>query len=62
VRGLDEQALRDTFAALDFEGGRDRRNMVIRPDVYARFRDTISLFRQREPATVAETADAADSC
>lgn len=46
VRGLDEQALRDTFAALSFEGGRDRRNMVIRPEVYARFRDTITLFRR----------------
>ncbi|WP_232076784.1 CobW family GTP-binding protein [Variovorax sp. PBL-H6] len=57
VRGLDEQALRDTFAALRFEGGRDLRNMVIRPEVYARFRDTISLFRQRAP----EPAEAASA-
>lgn len=60
VRGLNEQALRDTFAAFSFEGGRDRRNMVIRPDVYARFRDTISLFRVRESDT-AEAVESADA-
>jgi G3E family GTPase len=52
VRGIDEQALRDSLAALGFEGGREARNLVIRPEVYARFRDTIGLFRQRSPAAV----------
>lgn len=46
TRGMDETQIRQTFAAFRFEGGRDRRNAVIRPDTFARFRETIQLFRQ----------------
>jgi len=58
TRGMDADAVQRTFHALGFEGGRERRNMIIRPETYARFKETIELFRhdanrQRAPAHVA---------
>ena len=46
TRGMDEAAVKRTFGAFRFEGGRDARNLTIRPETYARFRETIQLFRQ----------------
>lgn len=45
TRGIDAADIRRTFAAFRFEGGRAKRNMTINPATYARFRDTIALFR-----------------
>jgi hypothetical protein len=62
TRGMDGDELRRTFGAFDFEGGRDARNLTIRPDTYERFKRTIELFRQggarspkREPARTADS-------
>jgi G3E family GTPase len=46
TRGISEEQVRRTFAALAFEGGRERRNMTIRPDTYARFKQTMEIFRE----------------
>ncbi len=46
TRGMDAAQLRNTFSAFRFEGGRARRNLEIRPHVFAQFRETIELFRQ----------------
>ncbi len=46
TRGMDEAQVRNTFAAFQFEGGRARRNLVIHPETFARFRETMQLFRQ----------------
>ena len=46
TRGIAEAQVRRTFAALAFEGGRERRNMTIRPDTYARFKQTMEIFRE----------------
>jgi G3E family GTPase len=54
TRGMDAGDIRRTFAAFRFEGGRAARNMTIDPEAYARFRDTVELFR-----TPAPRADAA---
>jgi G3E family GTPase len=48
TRGMDEAELRATFRAFDFEGGRERRNLTIRPETYERFKQSIAAFRQRE--------------
>jgi G3E family GTPase len=45
TRGIDTDDIRRTFAAFRFEAGRAPRNAVINPRTYARFRDTIELFR-----------------
>ncbi len=45
TRGMDPADIRRTFEAFRFEGGRAPRNMTINPQTYARFRDTIELFR-----------------
>ncbi len=45
TRGIDADDIRRTFAAFRFNDGRAARNMTINPAVYARFRDTIELFR-----------------
>jgi len=34
-----------TFATLAFEGGRAQRNLTIRPETYARFKQTMEVFR-----------------
>ena len=45
TRGIDPDDIRRTFETFTFEGGRAPRNMTINPQTYARFRDTIELFR-----------------
>ncbi len=45
TRGIDAEDIRRTFAAFRFDAGRAPRNMTINPETYARFRDTIELFR-----------------
>ncbi|HZD89271.1 MAG TPA: GTP-binding protein [Pseudolabrys sp.] len=55
TRGIDVEDMRRTFATFRFEGGRAKRNMTIDPETYARFRDTVELFRRspsREAANV----------
>jgi G3E family GTPase len=46
TRGIVEEHVRRTFAALGFEGGRERRNTTIRPETYARFKQTMEIFRE----------------
>jgi len=46
TRGLPEEQVRRTFATLSFEGGRSRRNLTIRPDTYARFKQSMEIFRE----------------
>jgi G3E family GTPase len=46
TRGIAPEEVTSTFAALAFEGGRDRRNLEIRPQTYARFKETMEVFRQ----------------
>ena len=45
TRGMDIEELRATFGAFSFEGGRDARNLTIRPQTYERFKQAIELFR-----------------
>jgi len=45
TRGMDVDEIRRTFAAFSFNAGRARRNLEIRPENYARFRETMELFR-----------------
>jgi G3E family GTPase len=45
TRGIDADDIRRTFETFRFEGGRAPRNMTINPQTYARFRNTIELFR-----------------
>lgn len=49
TRGIEAADMRRTFAAFGFEGGRAARNLTINPETYARFRDTIELFRTSPP-------------
>ncbi|HZP77930.1 MAG TPA: GTP-binding protein [Pseudolabrys sp.] len=51
TRGMDPDDIRRTFAAFAFEGGRAPRNSVLNPQTYARFRDTIELFRSSPART-----------
>jgi G3E family GTPase len=51
TRGIAEDHVRRTFAALAFEGGRERRNLTIRPETYARFKQTMEVFREGARAT-----------
>lgn len=46
TRGIAPEEIRRTFSTFAFEGGRDRRNLVIRPEIYARFKETMELFRE----------------
>jgi G3E family GTPase len=45
TRGMDAADVKHTFEAFRFEGGRAKRNITINPETYARFRDTVALFR-----------------
>jgi G3E family GTPase len=54
TRGIDAADIRRTFETFKFEGGRAPRNVTINPQTYARFRDTIELFRT-SPRTAATT-------
>lgn len=53
TRGIDADDIRRTFQTFRFEGGRAARNMTIDPKTYARFRDTIQLFRTSPPRSPA---------
>jgi G3E family GTPase len=53
TRGIDLADIRRTFKTFKFDAGRTARNMTINPATYARFRDTIELFRtSSRPAAV----------
>ena len=54
TRGIDPADIRRTFETFKFDGGRAARNMTINPQTYARFRDTIELFRT-SPRSAATT-------
>lgn len=59
TRGMDVDELRATFGAFTFEGGRDSRNLTIRPETYERFKLAIELFRhtsRRQACTDAGSA------
>lgn len=45
TRGIDAADIRRTFETFRFDAGRAPRNMTLNPATYARFRDTIELFR-----------------
>ena len=45
ARAYSAPDIRRTFETFKFEGSRAARNMTINPQAYARFRDTIELFR-----------------
>jgi G3E family GTPase len=45
TRSIDAEDIRRTFATFSFDAGRAARNLTINPATYARFRDTIELFR-----------------
>jgi G3E family GTPase len=49
TRGIDSADIERTFGAFRFEGGRAARNMTINLETYARFRETIELFRTSPP-------------
>jgi G3E family GTPase len=45
TRGIAPDEVKRTFATLAFEGGRAQRNLTIRPETYARFKQTMEVFR-----------------
>ena len=45
TRGINAADIRRTFETFQFDAGRAPRNMAINPEVYARFRHTVELFR-----------------
>jgi len=45
TRGINAADIRRTFETFQFDAGRAPRNMTINPEVYARFRHTVELFR-----------------
>ncbi|HSU42798.1 MAG TPA: GTP-binding protein, partial [Casimicrobiaceae bacterium] len=45
TRGIAPEDVKRTFATLAFEGGREKRNLTIRPETYARFKQTMEVFR-----------------
>jgi G3E family GTPase len=57
TRGIDAADIRRTFETFRFDAGRAPRNMTINPATYARFRDTIELFRTSPPRGAANTSD-----
>ncbi len=57
TRGIDAADIRRTFATFRFEGGRAQRNMTINPETFARFRETIQLFRSSPPREPASATD-----
>jgi G3E family GTPase len=54
TRGVNAADIERTFAAFRFDEGRAPRNMTISPQTYARFRDTIELFRTSPGANPSE--------
>jgi G3E family GTPase len=57
TRGIDAADIRRTFETFRFDAGRSPRNMTINPETYARFRDTIELFRTSPPRGPANASD-----
>jgi G3E family GTPase len=57
TRGIDADDIRRTFSTFRFDAGRTARNMTINPATYARFRDTIELFRSSPPRVPARATD-----
>ncbi len=55
TRGIDAEDIKRTFATFRFDAGRAPRNMTINPETYARFRDTIELFRTSPASSVQAT-------
>jgi G3E family GTPase len=51
TRGIDAADIRRTFATFRFDAGRAARNMTIDPATYARFAETIELFRSSPAAS-----------
>jgi G3E family GTPase len=45
TRGMDAATIERTFSTFSFDAGRGPRNMIINPVTYARFRETIEMFR-----------------
>jgi G3E family GTPase len=45
TRGIAPEDVKRTFATLAFEGAREKRNLTIRPEAYARFKQTMEVFR-----------------
>lgn len=45
TRGIEAEDIKRTFSTFRFDAGRSPRNMTINPETYARFRDTVELFR-----------------
>jgi G3E family GTPase len=45
TRGINAADIRRTFETFQFDAGRAPRNMTINPEVYARFRHAVELFR-----------------
>lgn len=45
ARGMNAANIERTFSTFSFDAGRAPRNMVINPETYARFRETIEMFR-----------------
>lgn len=58
TRGIDPSDIRRTFETFRFDAGRAARNMTINPQIYARFRDTIELFRiSPRPAAIKQESE-----
>lgn len=45
TRGMTADDIKRTFSTFSFDAGRAPRNMIINPETYARFRETIEMFR-----------------
>jgi G3E family GTPase len=45
TRGMNADDIKRTFSTFSFDAGRAPRNMIINPETYARFRDSIAMFR-----------------
>lgn len=45
TRGMTADDIKRTFSTFSFDAGRAPRNMTINPETYARFRETIEMFR-----------------
>jgi hypothetical protein len=42
---MNADDIKRTFSTFSFDAGRAPRNMIINPETYARFRDSIAMFR-----------------
>ena len=46
TRGMPREHIERSFVAFELEAGRDARNLVIRPETYARFKRAMEIFRE----------------